>query len=213
MKKIISFIILLCNTLIFSQEKEVVFKVLTENNTVIFQGINNSELDQEVTLTLDSIKGLSGYSQPLKKLIPAHQNLNFTELKIIGDYFYKYSFNYNAKPTENQIKERQNKLISSVLNEEHNFNKGIVIFSTKGCSRCKMTVDYLDRNDIKYKYIDTYRNNVNNSLMWTTMKLNNQKARRITYPVILVNGNLHYSIDNLKSFLKSLKKEFKNSSY
>ena len=103
MKKIILLLFIFLYTHTEAQKKSIEFQIKKGTNTINFKGINRSDVDQEVTLYFNSLKGLTGYSEPIKKIIPACRRIQFLELRFNGKYSYNYSYRTNPKPTEEQV--------------------------------------------------------------------------------------------------------------
>lgn len=209
MKRIILFFFLLSSLLLTAQKKQVEFQVKKGNDTMLFQGINKSDFDQEVTLYFKSIQGLYGYSKPVTKVIPAKDKIEFLTLRFTGKYSYKYTFTSRSKPTEQQKKDWETQITSYNFKEGSQLDKGIVVFSKNGCSRCKLTIDYFAKNEVPFQVINISTNKENSSLMWKTLRNNGEKINRVSTPVILVEGKPHHKFKDLKKFLKELKKQYK----
>ena len=109
------------------------------------------------------------------------------------------------KKQEEQDKIIAKKLKTKELKDISKLKEGIVVFSKKGCSRCKITNDYLITNNIDYTYLNTTNNTDYNRLMWSMLKENNFKGKSVLMPVILVDGKLFTNFKNLKGFLATLK--------
>lgn len=168
MKKILLLFFSFITILASSQKKDVEFQVKKGNNRITFKGINNSEFDQEVTLYFKSISGLYGYSKPITKTIPAKKKINFMELRFNGKYSYNYYFNTKAIPTQQQKSDWNAKVASHNLTKDSQLDKGIIVFSKDGCSRCKLTVDYFIKNDVDFTLVNISESRDNNQLMWKT---------------------------------------------
>jgi len=82
-------------------------------------------------------------------------------------------------------------------------NEGIIVFTQKGCSRCEYTIDFLKQKNItftEYKIEDESYNNK----MWNLIEgSGNGNVERIKMPVIVNNGVVYFSIENLDEFLKN----------
>lgn len=205
MKKKVFLLIVLFTTISFAQKKDINFKTTKTDNKLIFICVNSSKTAQEVTLTFSKVKGLGGYKKPITKIVPAKKEINFTELIIKGAYSYNFRFNFKPFYSKEDEEKILKKLKEKELKEISNLNKGIVVFSQKGCSRCKYTNNFLIENNIEYSYLNTTNNEDNSRLMWSVLKENNYKGENVKMPVILVDGELFTDLKNLKKFLSSLK--------
>lgn len=209
MKKIALLLFIFASLQVTAQKKSVEFQVKKGKNTITFKGINRSDIDQEVTLYFKSLKGLIGYSEPVKKVIPAGRRIKFLELRFNGKYSYNYSYRTKSKPTEQQKLDWEAKVASHAFKEGSELNKGIVVFSKDGCSRCKLSIDYFIKNEVDFKVINISESRENDQLMWKTIRGNGENLTRVSTPVILVEGKVFHRFKNLKDFLKTLKKRYK----
>jgi glutaredoxin len=208
MKNTILLLFLVNSFFLAAQKKAVEFQVRKGNNTVTFNAVNKSDFDQEVTFYFKSIQGLYGYSKPLTKVVPANSKLEFLELRYTGKYSYNYTFRTRAKPTDQQKKDWAAKVVSHNFKEGSQLDEGIVVFSKDGCSRCKLTIDYFLKNDVRFQVINISENKENSQLMWKTLRDHGEKMNRVSTPVILVEGKPHHKFNDLKRFLKKLKKQY-----
>lgn len=206
MKNLIVFFLFFMSLSLFGQKKNVEFQIKKGKNRIAFKGINKSDFDQEVVLYFNSIKGLFGYSKPITKIIPAKKKIEFVELRFNGKYSYNYSYRAKSKPTEEQKSVWNAKIASHDFKEGSELNKGIVIFSKDGCSRCKMSIDYLLKNKVDFQVVNISKNEKYRNLMWKTIRSNGENLKRVPTPVIIVDGKLYHSFKDLKGFLKKLKK-------
>ena len=103
------------------------------------------------------------------------------------------------------IKEEQVLVKNENQNNSNDLNElnGIIVFSKKGCSRSKKTIDYLNDKKIKHTELDITSNKENYELMWE--KLNLKTPTNITFPVIIVNNKPSHSHKDLDLFLKKYK--------
>lgn len=208
MKDLLLLLFLVNSFIISAQKKAVDFQVKKGSNTLTFKATNKSEFDQEVTFYFKSIQGLYGYSEPITKVVPANSKLVFIELRYTGKYSYNYTFRTRAKPTDQQKKDWQEKVVSHNFKEGSALDKGIIVFSKDGCSRCKLTIDYFLKNDVNFQVINISESKENSQLMWKTLRNHGEKMNRVSTPVILVEGKPHHKFKDLQRFLKKLKKQF-----
>ncbi|MBD0850446.1 hypothetical protein [Maribacter arenosus] len=63
-------------------------------------------------------------------------------------------------------------------------------------------------NDIGFKLLDTTSDEKNQILMWDLLRLEKPELKNVTMPVVLVNGQISYDIENLKRFSRDFLKPF-----
>lgn len=190
---------LLISSIAFSQEKAVKVTYSQDKEGFTFSAKNNRNVQYELILTITPTY-LSGYKEPIKKLVPANTTVQLTKLSFIKKRkgSFKYSYSFRPKMTEMEIVEREKKLAEKSASEINDINKGIIVFSKEGCPRCHFTTTYLLENNIDFIYINTTGNVNPNKLMWKLLKKNNPQLNSVTFPVILVDGKISYNIKNLK---------------
>ncbi len=80
----------------------------------------------------------------------------------------------------------------------------VSVFTQKGCSRCEYTIKYLKDHKIEYIEYSTEIES-NNAKMWSVIEESgNPEVERLTMPVIVVNGEVSFSIENLEEFLNKI---------
>jgi glutaredoxin len=83
------------------------------------------------------------------------------------------------------------------------FAKGVHLFTMRGCGRCSWTKQMMDKKGIAYQHYDTDKPNYN-SIMWKQLSKGGHKGERITMPVIVVDGKVHYNIKELGNLVEGL---------
>jgi len=188
---------LLITTFSFSQEKPIEIIVVKENGKLIFNCVNNSKYPYEITFKIKEAKGLRGNRYPITKIIEPQTTQQLKTFTFKGSYSYDYSFNH--KIPSDVFKDP-----SFELTDGTKINEGIVVFNNTDCSRCNRTTSYLLENDIDFKLIDVSNNTENKNLMRSIVRGSGHKGEYVT-PVILINGELSHSHENLMTFLKNIK--------
>ncbi len=201
----ITIILFLLNTILNAQDKTVLVTLKQEGNSLVTKAINNSNSQQEVTVTME-VKNCNGYKGPVTKLVGAKKTVEMVRLTPLPNKVPQVSYNYSYVPKLSdaeiaaQEKQLQEKRVS-VLGE---INKGIILFSQDGCPRCSYAVTYLLENDIDFKMVETTEDEAKKQAMWEIIRAENPDITEITFPVFLVNGKLSYSIEDLKGFTSEL---------
>lgn len=187
-----------------SQEKPITVTAKEQDQLLIFNATNHTELTQEVTLTLTKRKGLKGYTRPLTQLIRPGETLKFYELAVVGAYSWASSYSYKPKATAQEQKAFDEERKSHLLNnlEDVDINKGIIVFDKTGCPRCHRTTSYFMDNNIDFKLLNVTENKEYHELMWSLLSENKVTKGEITMPVIMVDGKLSHSHEDLVRFLK-----------
>ena len=205
MKKIILLLIISLPIISISQTDVLEISVDEKDNILVFKGQNNSDKAIEATLQLKDISGLRASTRPQTVTIEAEESKTITTAAIKGEYSYQYNSNY--KVVEKALPQRslitQNKYPLENLEE---INNGIVVFDKTDCPRCNRTVSFLSENKIPFKTIDIRKNKKGLALM-NKLLIEDGNESNFTTPVILVNGEISYSHENLEDFLSSFLKK------
>jgi len=204
MRTFISALIFFVSITTFSQQKDIEFKVEDKDNALSVICFNNSDVTQEVVLSIKEIKGLKGYSKPIKKVLPPNSKLLFIDLTY--EYVYSYKLAYSKKQV---VSQEEKALIlakkeSFQLEDVSKINEGIVIFDDIECSRCSYATNYMLEHNITFKIVDISKSKENLNLMWKTIKEKGQSLK-VKTPVIMVDGELSHSHVDLQQFLEGLK--------
>ncbi len=193
----------------FAQQQDVELLNSQNDKEFIISAKNNSNIQQEITVTLE-VKNVTGYSGPITKLVKANDSLEIVRLTYLSGKQASYASNYMYKPapTDAEIA-RQNELLKEkTVKSLEDMKKGIVLFYQDGCPRCSFVTTYMLDNDIDFKLIDTTSDEKNQILMWDLLRLEKPELKNITMPVVLVNGQVSYDIENLKGFSNDILKPF-----
>ena len=197
MKHIILGFCLLVTTLGFSQSSEISIDAVVDNDTLVFFGSNNSSVIQDITLEITEAKGLEGFMLPLTMRVKPNSIQVFHKLAVKGEYTYDFVY-INQYPMEQLIQ-------TDFTVNEVKVNDGIVIFDKTNCGRCQKVKAYLDAEKIPYQRLNITDVPMNKKLMWDMLKLNGFQGREIKTPVMLVNGEISHSHQDLMDFLQNLK--------
>lgn len=77
----------------------------------------------------------------------------------------------------------------------------IIVFTKDGCSRCEYTINYFNKNNIRYTSYAT-ESEANAKMMWDYIEQSDPDAENVKMPVIVKEGKVYFSIVNLEDFLK-----------
>ncbi len=207
----IFFLLLFCSTTLTLHSQKHKVEVFTKKNkdSYVLNAKNNSNVQQEVTLTL-TVKNLRGYKNPITKLVPANSTKEIVTLTFIKGKANKVTtrYTYKPKPTQEEINLRKKQLEEKAIENVGDVSKGIVVFSKDGCSRCHYATSYLLDNHIDFKLLNTTENKDYKKLMWILLRKNLPASdlKSVIMPVILIDGELSYNMKNLKTFVANLKK-------
>ena len=79
-----------------------------------------------------------------------------------------------------------------------------MIFEKTDCGRCQTTMTYLNAKNKPYAKLNITDNPMYNQLMWELLELNGYLGDTVKTPVILVNGAISFSHEDLEGFLEQL---------
>lgn len=83
-------------------------------------------------------------------------------------------------------------------------SQGLIIYTMKGCSRCEFSVNFFNTNNVQYTELST-SDDSSNSEMWNKIRQSGKwKGGTIKMPVIIKDGEVFFSIENLEEFLENI---------
>jgi glutaredoxin len=85
-----------------------------------------------------------------------------------------------------------------------NLNKGVFVMTKKACPRCEETVSYLKKNKITFNELK-YDSAEDRAKIWNLIKEDKSLPKNITFPIIVINGKVSHSHEDLTKFLKTIK--------
>lgn len=209
--KFILAVLLLWNTMaLIGQEKPIQITVEKTTNTHLFKVFNATEMPQEVTFELTKLEGLrvSG-NKKVVKIVPPGGELTFVRARVVAEKTsssWSYSYTLPEQFLAQQARKNQQRLKALLVDSDAELNNGIVVFNKEGCPRCAYSTNYLLENNIPFRMLNTVESKENNSLMWNYLKANGVEEGTVTMPVILVDGKLTHSHEDLLAFLSGLDK-------
>lgn len=201
--------IFLSSLLGFGQQQDVELTSVQEGNKIKVTATNHSKIQQEITVTA-TIENLKGYDGPITKLLPADKSTEIAVLEMVPNKQVAFSASYTfiPKPTDAEIALQDQLLKEKTVKSLEDMKEGIVLFYQDGCPRCSYVTTYMLNNDIGFKLIDTTSDEKSQILMWDLLRLEKPELKNVTMPVVLVNGQISYDIENLKRFSRDFLKPF-----
>lgn len=181
----------------FFSFSQVAVEILEEETPthLVFKARNTLDEPVEITFELSEVKGLEHNGQPIVKLVEPKKTLLVGEFKKTGAPLgYVYSYNQVLMP---------NKIYDS--EDFKKFEQGIVVFSRDGCARCAYATGYLMQNKVDFTLLNFTQHPEYGAYMWDKLREQGVIDRQVDTPVIMVNGKLSHSHENLKQFVRALK--------
>ena len=81
----------------------------------------------------------------------------------------------------------------------------VILYAKPGCGRCTFAKKQLNNLGVAYEEVNTQSDSPEVSNMWSQLRAQGFKGGSVTMPVIRVNGQYHYDIKDLESFIGKLK--------
>ncbi len=190
-----------------SQQKDIDVLVDQNGNIIAFNAVNYTNIQQEVTLEIDTV-ALDGYRGSVTKLVQANDTVPLTRLSIAKNAKWEYTknFTYRPKPTDSEIKAQKETIRSEMLQSLNHSESRITIFVGEGCSRSKYAELYMKRKNIPFNSLEVNSNDFYNRVMWELLKLEEPDIKRVTFPVFLIEDTIVYNIDGIQKFVKTLRR-------
>lgn len=206
MKLLFTHFLLLVSIIAHSQTVAVdVISEQTESGYII-KAVNNTDVPREFTVTLDT-HNLSGYTNPVKAVIPPQTTRQIAELKKVPNEYVnlKWKFSHKAIPFKRTPQPKADNSRESILSKLKVTEKDIVVFIKDDCDICDVVTSYLNENKVTFKQINVSKNPDSHRFMWDLVKLENPKAQKVSIPVFLVKGKLSYNETDIKGFVQGIK--------
>ncbi|SDB26077.1 Glutaredoxin [Flavobacteriaceae bacterium MAR_2010_188] len=203
------FALLLCVTANSQNDKVDVVSERTDAGFTV-KGINNTDIQQEITLTLD-VYNLSGYTKPITILIPAKSTIKIVDLTKVPNERndVKMKFSHKPHPNEAEAKTYNKKIKADLLSQIGASDKGIVVFVKPECSRCTELSTLLKDKSLEFKQLNVKEKPEVNGQMWKLLRTDFPSVKSISMPVVSVDGELFYEIVDLKKFVETLNQKKK----
>ncbi len=218
MSKYLSYILLFIPLLLTSQQEVELIELRTDNE-IILQGVNHfSDQSIEMILTINSVGFGLKKEEVFTKVLGPNSKLKLVTLtaKPNRDCSYSASMSYVATTKMAHkdcvamdgegLASKTTSRPSIEVNNPLNGKKGIVVYSKNGCGRCEYVVEYLRKNNIAFEDLNISINKKADQEMSEVLFASGFKGGSFMTPVITVDEEVHYNIENLQSFLEDLKK-------
>lgn len=215
MKNYIKFLFLLISFYTYSQERKVAITSQQKGNKVYFFAHNKDKVTQQITLFLDT-KGFQKHKNEITKLVKPQDSILMITLSMIPNKKHNLSnrYEYVPKPTQKEKEAKKKELQEKVFGQKgDDINKGIVVFGKDNCPRCHRTTSYLLDKNIDFKWLQIPSNHQakaiptiqkQNGELLNQMLQENDFTGSFTLPVVMVDGKLSHSHQDLEKFLKTL---------
>ena len=183
------------------QAQEVAVIILEENTKehYIFKAENTLSDPVEITFELKEVEGLEYDGVPIVKLVPPKTVVEVTKLKKIGKRI-GFLINYHQVLMPSEPEKTYD------AKDYEQYVKGIVVFSKDGCARCSYTTNYLIENEVDFTLLNISQNQGHKDYMWDKLRAQGKSVKGIRTPIIMVDGEMSHSHEDLRRFVKKLKK-------
>lgn len=166
---------------------------------------NSSAKTFEITFKLSKTKNIKGYSNPVKKDVPAKGSVLLLEITTFPGYSFSYSTGIMEKPSIAGVRSPKSKSSVTVPYTPEALTKGVILFDKTDCARCSFAGNYMVENKIPFTVLDISED-ANNQLMWKVLNDQGFKGRSFQTPAIMVDGEISHSHKSLEKFLAQLRR-------
>ena len=163
---------------------------------------NNTDEEQEAFLIVQGEGFRRSADRPvIKKLPPNSKVLMITLIPLRGvEPTYTKIFTYENELQDISSRKGENR--EEFVNIRPLKNDELTVFTEPDCEKCKLLTDFLNTNHYKYRVLDVSTNNKVNDFMFDHLKTSNYKGGIIDLPVIMFEGRKHWSIIDIKKFIR-----------
>ena len=210
MKYLLTAVILACtfcfNLLVAQNSSEIEVVQKKEGESIIVSIKNNGKEQKEISLHIDGKGTCKIDKSPIIKLVKVGEEITFVTLTPYKGKKLDYSIGYipKSKPTAEEVKIYESKLLNLTVDDITDYSKGIIVFGNEACPRSEKTTKYLIDHQIDFRYINLTKSTNLIDFLSKKLQENSIKDAIIKMPVIIVDGKLNCNISNLDAFIKGL---------
>ncbi|WP_420399526.1 glutaredoxin family protein [Flagellimonas sp.] len=117
---------------------------------------------------------------------------------------YETNYTYKAAPTKEELIRQKKRIKQEFLSSLKVNESTLVVFYGEGCPRSTYTKEMLERKKMPFTYLDASSNEYYSKVMFELIRQKEPNVERVQYPVIMVDNQLEYDIENLRWYLKEL---------
>lgn len=167
---------------------------------------NQSHKDLEIKIEL-KLTNQKGYSKALVKTLKSGESMPLISLGTIRGKRWTYNYTYWTKRVYSEGKVAEAARLLQLSKED--VENALLVFDKDGCSRCDRTLAYLKKKKIPHSILNITESDDSSDLMYRYLYDAGFNAAVVTTPVIVIKGEVHYSIPNLEYFVGTLKRRLK----
>lgn len=171
-------------------------RILEENSKTHYtiRGYNPMEDPIEITFELKDVSGLNYDGVPVVLLIQPKDTLQILKLEKSGSGIgFLMDYHQMLIPKKRYDPEAFKR-----------YEKGIVIFSKDGCARCNYTTNLLIDKNVDFTLLNFSQNEAYLEYMWDKLEAQGVTSKQVQTPIIMVDGVLSHSHENLRKTVKEL---------
>jgi len=204
----IFFIIFLCVIHAFAQaqSKEVPDVELVEEKLAkrwLLYAINNTDEEQEAFLIVQGEGFRRSADRPVIKKIPPKAKVLMITLIPLKDANPTYTKIFKYDTDLQSISKRKGENDEEHVNIRPLKDDEFTIFIDNECDKCKLLLDFMNKNHYKYRILNIKTNHKVNEFLFDHLKTTNYKGGIIDLPVIFYEGRKHWSIVDIEEFIKN----------
>lgn len=164
---------------------------------------NNTDQEQEAFLMVQGEGFRRSADRPvIKKIPPKDKVLMITLIPLKGmDPVYETVFTYETNLQTLQKRKGENK--EEHVNIRPLREDELTIFTEDDCEKCTYLINHLNKNHIKYRSLEVFKNGKVFDFMWENIKGKVPQSDVITLPVVLDKGKVYHNIVNIKRFTET----------
>lgn len=206
---------LLIQLMLFSQSTEIdIIKEEKAGDVVTYHAKNNTKESLVVEFTLEGSGFISDKGNNIKVVVKPLAKQEIATITPIpgqtasyGMGFKYYKGNTIAASISGDTggPSVQKQEIPATITPD-DLNSGITLFTKDGCGRCSYAVKYLKDNNIPYREVNITKNKADANVMWRSLEKAGMGSSSVQTPVIVVDGKANFQINDMKTFLSTLKK-------
>lgn len=173
---------------------------------------NNTDEEQEAFLLVQGEGFRRSADRPVIKKIPPNGKVLMITLIPLKGVTPTYTKIFTYETNLQTISKRKGENGEEYVNIRPLKDDELTIFLEEDCEKCTLLTDFLNKNHLKYRVLNVTTHHKVKEFMFEHLKTTAFKGGMIDLPVVMFEGRKHWSIVDMKKFIKEydwsgLKKE------
>ena len=186
-----------------ADSKDVTFVEEKQEKRWLLYAQNNTDEEQEAFLLVKGTGFRRSADRPIIKVIPPNEKVLLKTLIPLQGADPTYTKIFTFRSQLQTISKRKGENNEEYVNIRPIKPEEFTIFIEDGCDKCDILLNYLIDNNLKYRQLDLNTNHKVTEFLFDHLKKESgYKGGIIDLPAIFYQGRKHYSINDIKKFIR-----------